>query len=293
MDTKYFFYNIGRYNFGDSINNIFFKELLNDNTLEFKFIHDSYHYITTGSVLEMANEYSIVYGTGFISENSNLGTKSVTGKGTNLVIKKPYKIVSVRGKLTRNKLINMGIECPEFYGDPLLMFPILYNNFKIKQQNGIIGIIPHYIDKNEKSLKELITNLGENNIKLIDIILPDNNYKKFIDNILECEYIISSSLHGVMMGIIYKKKTIWIEFSNNVVGNKFKFYDFFSSLDITYNINNIYNLDILNNYINVDYDKLNILIKNMINIAPFIKNKTELYEKYLDFEKNYLIFKNK
>jgi hypothetical protein len=96
-----------------------------------------------------------------------------------------------------------------------------------------------------------------------------------------------------MMGIIYKKKTIWIEFSNNVVGNKFKFYDFFSSLDITYNINNIYNLDILNNYINVDYDKLNILIKNMINIAPFIKNKTELYEKCLDFEKNYLIFKNK
>ncbi len=289
MDTKNFFFNLGRYNFGDSINKIFFKKLLNDETLEFKFIHDNYHYMTTGSVLEMANEYSIIYGTGFISENSNIGTKSITGKGNNTVIKKPFKIISVRGKLTRNKLIKMGIDCPENYGDPLLLFPILYNNFNIKPKKGLIGIIPHYIDKNEIALKELVTNLGKNNTKLIDIILPDDNYKKFIDNILECEYIISSSLHGIIMGIIYKKKTIWIEFSNNVAGNKFKFFDFFSSLDINYNINNIYNLDILNNIINVDYETLKKIIFNMINIAPFIKNKPELFEKYLDFEKKYLL----
>ena len=38
------------------------------------------------------------------------------------------------------------------------------------------------------------------------------NFKKLIDEINECKYIISSSLHGVIMGLIYKK-TIFLEFS--------------------------------------------------------------------------------
>lgn len=280
-----FFYNVGRYNFGDSINEIFFKKLLNKNSLNFRYNHIDYHYITTGSVLQLANRFSIVYGTGFISENNDIGVKKINGNGNNKVYQKPKKIISVRGKLTRNKLINMGIECPENYGDPLLLFPIVYNNPSIKTKKKLVGIIPHYIDKNNTNVKKL-ENVFKDNCKIIDIIIPDHNYKKFIDSIQECEYIISSSLHGIIMGIIYKKKTIFVEFSEKVIGNRFKFYDFFSSLDIHYNILNIYNEKILDNIIQVDNSKLNNLIKNMIFIFPLINNKKELYDKYLFFNKS-------
>lgn len=274
-----FFYNHGNYNFGDTINDIFFEKLLNKK-LNFNRNHQELHYFTTGSVLNMINDKSIICGTGFISDNADLGSDKWTFN--NKVINKPYLIISVRGPLTRNKLLNMELQCPENYGDPLLLFPLIYQNFNIKKSIKI-GIIPHYIDKNSEKLNELIPNLGESNIKIIDIKIKDKNYQKFIDEILECEYIISSSLHGMMMGLIYNRKTILIEFSNKVFGNLFKFNDFFESLDIKYQVKNIYTPDVLNNIIQIDFNKLLNLVTNMINIFPFINNKTEMIEKYTQF----------
>ena len=132
-----FYYNIGRYNFGDSINQVFFKKLLKNNELNFQSKYKTLHYITTGSVLECANNLSIVYGTGFISEKSNLGVNNISGKGNNIVKSKPHKIISVRGPKTRKKLLSMNVNCPENYGDPLLLFQyyiiiLIFKNKKIK-----------------------------------------------------------------------------------------------------------------------------------------------------------------
>jgi pyruvyltransferase len=274
-----FYYNSGNGNFGDYINNIFFKKLLNKN-LQFSTNHSSYHYFTTGSILSQVNEYSIIWGSGFISKNSNIGGNNFKSN-SNKVVKKPFKILSVRGPLTRNKFIRMGIDCPERYGDPLLLFPIIYHNFNIPIKYKY-GIIPHYIDEYSQNLKTLISNLD--NVRVINIKLKNNNYKEFIDEILSCEYIISSSLHGLMMGIVYRKKTIFIEFSNNVIGGKFKFLDFFASLKIKYNFLNDYSSNIINNVIKVDYNILRELIHNMINYCKFIEDKEILLNKYKEFE---------
>lgn len=276
-----FFYLKCNGNFGDYINKIFLSKLLNRNLI-FSDKHDQIHYVTTGSVLTKINNKSIVWGTGFISENSNLGGNHLSNK--NKVIKKPLKIISVRGPLTRQKLINMGIECPKKYGDPLILFPLIYNNFTIKNTYKY-GIIPHFIDKNNDNLKILINNLN-NEAKIIDIIIINDNYKRFIDEILSCEYIISSSLHGVIMGIIYRKKTIFVEFSNNVIGNKFKFYDFFKSLNINYNVKNDYTINLLKNVINVNYNNVYKLTIEMIQHCPFILNKNIMLKTYKSFVKN-------
>jgi pyruvyltransferase len=302
-------------NFGDGVNRIFFEKLLHKkiNILDRNDYNLFIHYFTTGSILHLVNENSIVYGSGFISKESDLGNGYFTNKGNSIVHKKPFKIISVRGPKTRAKLISMGIDCPPNYGDPLILFPLIY--YKNIAPTVKYGIIPHYVDKKSKNLNTLVTNLGINDTIVIDIMLPlskvvcdrdlplskvvcdrdlplskvacdrdlpDLNYKKFINQILNCEYIIASSLHAVIMGIIYRKKTIFVQFGKEVFGDTFKFFDFFESLDIHYTVKNIYTKELLDNVIQVDYDKLYKLVKNMINIAPFIEpsDKPKLIKRY-------------
>ena len=91
-----------------------------------------------------------------------------------------------------------------------------------------------------------------------------------------------------MMALIYRKKTIFLPFSDNVVGNNFKFYDFFESLDINYNIQYNYDINILKNTIIIDYEKLKNVINNMIDIAPFFNNKDELKNIYNSYHNHFL-----
>ena len=280
MNINHFLY-FKSENFGDAINQIFFEKLLHKkiNVLNAKNHNLFLHYFTTGSILSFVNENSIVYGSGFITENSDLGNCSFTNNGNSTVYKKPLQIISVRGPKTRAKLLSMGVDCPQNYGDPLILFPLIYS--KNVYPTVKYGIIPHYVDKKSNNLTKLLNNLGSDS-KIIDILIPDLNYKYFINQILDCEYIISSSLHGVIMGIIYKKKTIFVQFGKKVIGDQFKFFDFFESLEIKYQVKNIYTIELLENTINVDYNKLYRLVKNMINIAPFIdyNSKPILIKKY-------------
>jgi len=264
------FFCLGGDNFGDGINCIFFDLLANK-----KFNYNrknSLHYLATGSILKFCNENSIVIGTGFIDEDDDLGSCNFN-KMTNKIIYKPNKIILVRGPKTRNKLIKMGIECPENYGDPLILFPLIYNNISIKEIKNKIGLIPHYIDYNNENTNLLKNNLNNNyNVELIDI-KTGINYKPFIDKILSCEIIISSSLHGIIMGIIYKKKVIFTEFSDKVIGNKFKFFDFFESINIKYNFLNFNHINLHKNYIEYKIDNLKNIGLSMINLYPFIENE--------------------
>lgn len=271
MDSDYLSFNAGRGNFGDFINYLFWNSLCKK---KFKVNFDkdkSHHFLTTGSILEFATDKSIIFGTGFISSGSDLGGGKWASK-SNQKHCTPSHIYSVRGKLTRDKLIRMGIPCPESYGDPLLLFPAFYNP-RPQNISNTIGIIPHYVDKNSpelNSLKSFLISQGYS-IKIINIITY-NNYSKFINEIASCDTIISSSLHGVIMGLVYNKKTIFRKFSNKLAGNIYKFYDFFSSLSVQYNYVVGYE-NMLDNYIVLDNNKLAQLQYQMIDMCPLFTKK--------------------
>jgi hypothetical protein len=67
----------------------------------------------------------------------------------------------------------------------LILVPCIYSKKKAIKKN-IVGIITHYIDKNNKNVMSLKKNLERQNfnVKMIDIEVG-NNYQKLIDEINE------------------------------------------------------------------------------------------------------------
>ena len=172
-------------------------------------VHDEKHYLCIGSILRLANENSIVWGSGFIKEN-----EEAAGEGL---------FLAVRGPLSRQKLLDQGFKCPEIYGDPALLLPRIYNPLKNKQYK--VGIIPHYIDQDNKWLDQF---KDDPSINIIDILDP--TVCNFVDEIKKCEIILSSSLHGIVCGDAYGVPSYWIKLSNKVIGKGFNFKDYFLSV---------------------------------------------------------------
>jgi pyruvyltransferase len=127
------------------------------------------------------------------------------------------KIVTVRGELSA---INCKIEIP-IYGDPALLMPLFYNpTFEEKKHE--IGIIPHWSDF------ELYHSLYKDKYKIINPLSP---VKEVIKDIVSCEKIASSSLHGLILSDAYGIPSQWLYNKRGMVGSKFKFYDYFSTTD--------------------------------------------------------------
>lgn len=198
------------HNFGDILNPILIHNLSNKNILWIDpELYQYKNYFTIGSILDKVNQYSIVWGTGFISQESKCNEK-------------PLKVCAVRGPLTRQRLLELEIDCPEIYGDPALLLPYIYTPKTEKKYK--LGIIPHYVDKNNLWLKQI-----KNPDVLILDIQRDSPFD-FIDQLYSCEMIASSSLHGLIVADAYGIPSLWLEFSNKVVGKGFKFLDYFLSV---------------------------------------------------------------
>jgi len=255
-------------NFGDILNPILFNFLTNKKAIPINSSYFMYNnYLLIGSILQFSNKYSTVWGSGFIAENS--------------VCKEiPLKVYAVRGKLTRNKLLEQGIECPEVYGDPALLMPYLYSSKKEKKY--ILGIIPHYMDRDNDWLNEI-----PDNILIIDLIT--DSPLNIIDQINSCECIASSSLHGLIMADAYKIPSLWIEFSNKLIGGHFKFLDYFSSIESIENKPYLIskNTTIQSILQRVKYIKPKINISLLLDSCPFevtIDIKNQIESKIIDSE---------
>lgn len=170
------------------------------------------HYFMIGSILQRCTRHSVIWGSGLIS-------KDATCK------EKPKKVLAVRGPLTREKLIKQGIECPEIYGDPALLLPEIYPGTS-QEKKYKLGIIPHFKDKNDPWLKEDLANHPE--VCLIDI--QNSDPLKVVDEMLTCQNIISSSLHGIIVADAYDIPSLWIEFEQPFEDGHFKFQDYFKSV---------------------------------------------------------------
>jgi hypothetical protein len=215
--------------------------------------------ISIGSILQWhSSARCIVWGSGIINRKDKINQS---------------KFLAVRGHYTKALIVEQGMNCPDVFGDPALLTPLVYSpKSKKKYKLGIIPHVTHFdsISSNLSLEKILIINLNSQNIEEV------------IEQISMCEYTISSSLHGLILSHAYSIKSLWFKYELiPLLGDNVKFLDYFSSvnipeyapfsliLDNTINTNELVNL--INN--NCDINSIKIDLKKLqqllLRAAPF------------------------
>jgi pyruvyltransferase len=168
---------------------------------------------SVGSLLEdlPTNFSGIILGSGFIKESSRMSFPNA-------------RILAVRGKLTK---AHMGASCDGMVlGDPGLLVSQMLRERKTKRFS--LGVVPHYVDRRNSKFVELFRK-HSTNIKVIDILKSDP--MRVVRQVDECEHILSSSLHGLIMADSLGIPSAWF-YSPGIIGGRFKYDDYYSSLGL-------------------------------------------------------------
>lgn len=213
--------NVKRNNWGDDINYWFLQELTDKRIYNYSDLiawmipNSENNLLTIGSIIEShCKSNSIIWGSGAMNAQHVLRAK-------------PAKVLAVRGPLTRKLLLSKGIECPEVYGDPALLLSLHYRP-KVEKKYKI-GVIPHYVDLNNPIVESFVSSSCE--VLLINM-KSYGDWHEIPNKINECEMILSSSLHGLIISDTYNIPNIWVSFSEGVIGGgDFKYLDYFASVN--------------------------------------------------------------
>jgi hypothetical protein len=239
-------------NFGDELNPYLIKKLWNIDPVKVNEGDESPHLMMLGSILNEANKGTIIMGAGLVASD-----RTFTGNP---------KFIGLRGKLTKAILKERGFKVDNvFLGDPSVLLPEFYNPHIEKKYD--LGIIPHLVDY-ENALN--IFNDTERFL-VIDLRIDENNtIEKIIDKIKSCKCTISSSLHGFIVSHAYGIPGTWCKFSDNVIGDGFKFIDYLSAYTDLYNEVPFFDLR------NLEKEEINIDKIIELSSITIINNQIEL-----------------
>ncbi len=197
-----------------------------------------------------------VWGTGFI-DYTNSEEKFYKSKIT---------FLAVRGELTRKrveKITNKQQNIPT--GDGGLLSSFLLDRMPTKKYE--LGIIAHFREKQDPFFAKLL-NRSPKSIFIDVQDTPENVTRK----IAECETIISSSLHGLIISDSLNIPNIHLIVTDKLLGDGYKFDDYYSSYGLRHNYITNKDLDkISSNYIIKSYS----ITKSMVD-----KKKTDLIKSF-------------
>lgn len=217
---KVYYCNIA--NFGDAINPILIERLLGKECcLGGKYRADI---IGIGSILHLLcrtqlkykirtifSKPSTVWTSGFIKEAKREES-----------FRKNISFAALRGKVSKErveKIIGKKLDIP--LGDGGLLFSKLLDKQPIKKYS--IGIIPHTVDRENVLIKHIHEEIAHS--KIIDVRQPP---LETLEQIASCDFIISTAMHGLIAADSLGIPNKWIEVSDKVEGNGYKFKDYYS-----------------------------------------------------------------
>lgn len=242
----------------DLFDSIFIRKSIREAILRllFLFMNDSV-FLVVGSILTLSNRRTITWGSGFMNRTINIHAGQFR---------------AVRGIESAKRLKELNLSAPTIFGDPALLLPLYYSP-KVKKKYPL-GIIPHYTEYNYFKEK------WDGKYKIINLKTKD--VENVINQIVECRYILSSSLHGMIVAHSYNIPCLWIE-KRILEEEGFKFKDYFSSVGIEFyrgfcnidyilenedNINMLFDDNIDKSHINVSLSEIQ---NKLLSVCPFIQ----------------------
>lgn len=195
-------------NLGDALAPIIYNWMLNKKGISpHKRVSKTKHIMTVGSVIGGGYFDSVIWGSGIMSFTN-------IAKISKCRYFQKFDIRAVRGPITKSVLSANAYDCPDIYGDPAILMPLIYKG-DCSVKSAKYGVILHFLS----DLKIY------SDIKIIDIKTAD--YKKFIDEICSVDKVISSSLHGIILAETYGIPAVFL--CKDVDSMLLKYYDWYYS----------------------------------------------------------------
>jgi pyruvyltransferase len=166
----------GAENFGDYLSTVVVSRVLSlfNHVLDEE-VERPARLLAVGSILHFAHDGDTVWGSG------------VNGKVPESAHRyRTLDVRAVRGPLTRDFLRRRGVDAPEVYGDPVLLLPRLFaGRFRASAQRPYV-VVPNLHDLKAMSAES-------------NLVSPFQPWNTCIERILEASFVISSSLHGLVV----------------------------------------------------------------------------------------------
>lgn len=124
---------------------------------------------------------------------------------------------ALRGDLTRRRL---GLESDVALGDPALLCDRLA---RPRPKRFKLGLAPHMAELVHPLMREIEQRSSE--ITLIDV---REGVRPVLDRIAECEYLVGSALHPLVVADALEIPNAWTELSGLLPGGHFKYRDYYS-----------------------------------------------------------------
>lgn len=195
-----------KYNFGDLLSHQIVEKVL-DRTVVHSPPADA-DLFAIGSIMTGIRQANgaAVWGTGVMFEGQDWGDYI------------NVDFLAVRGRLSAEEI---GIESDNLaFGDPALLCSTYIP--KARRREYRLGVIPHYVDQDHPLAHAARDADG---VHVIDVF---DSPEQVCEQISQCEAIVSSSLHGIIVAHSYGVPAGWVELSDKVAGAGFKFRDYYS-----------------------------------------------------------------
>ena len=193
-------------NFGDALGPWLIERMTGKKVVYAAGEREYEHHVTAGSILNWSNKHSTVWGAGLGSIFDN--------------VVQPHEIRAVRGPLSRFRAQTCDVQCPAVYGDPALVLPRFIPPAGSKRKK--VGIVAHYVD-----MFRICENYSIHPDAPIKIIDARSSVDVFVEEVTSCEFIVSSSLHGLIVADAYGIPNLWAQFGDSLGGDGTKFWDHF------------------------------------------------------------------
>ena len=134
--------------------------------------------LAVGSILHFAKSGDVVWGAG---RNGRISDAAHTVEGID--------VRAVRGPRTREWLLGRGVNCPEVFGDPALLLPMLRPDLVELSQQPRRGVtfVSHMDDPPQSALPG------------IEMMSPRDDVEMILRALVQSELVIATSLHPVIV----------------------------------------------------------------------------------------------